>query len=236
MKKTFPVLFSLLVAVFLVLAAASEAPAAYKIYLRNGSVISGVGAYVKSGGEVRFSYGGGVAAVPENDVLRIEQYGGPAEAAGDAEAPAPAAEAEPAAPSEGQGEAQPQGPSEADRARADRLRQEVERINGRLAEIGEKEDELARTKQEYDRIRLRIEILFQQGRKGAIAAGKSEAQWFQFLPAKERQWAQMNSIKKNELEAKIKSLEEELAPMADEKQRLMEERGRLEGELRGLKG
>lgn len=232
MKKTVPVILS----VFLLLAAAYPAAAAYRIYLKNGSIISGVDAYVRAGGEMRFSYAGGIAAIPEGEVLKVEEYGGLPKAPAESEMAPPGEAALPEEPEGGMKAPAPAGPSPEDQAKAERLRQELQRVDDRLAEIRDKEEELARTKEEYDRIRLRIELLFQQGRKGAVQAGKSEAQWFQFLPAKERQWAQMNSIKKNQLEAKIESLEAELEPMTDEKQRLLEQKREIEGELRSLQG
>lgn len=207
------------------------ADAAYRVYLKNGWVISGVSSYVKSNGEMRLSYGGGVVAVPQKDVLRIEKYGGMEELP-------PPAEALPGeAPGEAMGPpAAPPQPGPEDGARRAELKQQLDRIEGRLGEIKKKEDELASVRKEYDTVRLRIEVLFEQGRKAALQAGKGEAQWFEFLPTKERQWAQMNSIKKNELEAKLESLEKELEPLKTEKESLLQDKERLQKELSGLKG
>ncbi len=60
----------LLVILILLLPASSEA--AYKIYLKNGSVISGVRSYEKKGGEVTVYFSGGSIAISEKDILKIE--------------------------------------------------------------------------------------------------------------------------------------------------------------------
>jgi hypothetical protein len=49
-----------------------SADAAYKIYLKNGSVIKGASHYEKSGGEIKFYFEGGAAGIPETDILKIE--------------------------------------------------------------------------------------------------------------------------------------------------------------------
>ena len=49
-----------------------NADAAYKIYLKNGSVIKGVSHYEKTGGEIKFYFEGGAVGIPETDILKIE--------------------------------------------------------------------------------------------------------------------------------------------------------------------
>jgi hypothetical protein len=51
--------------------------AAYKIYLKNGSVISGVSSYEKTDGVVNIFFGGGSLGVPKNDILKIEETEAP---------------------------------------------------------------------------------------------------------------------------------------------------------------
>jgi len=63
---------SLFVLCILYLVSVSNADAAYKIYLKNGSVIKGVSHYEKSGGEIKFYFEGGAAGIPETDILKIE--------------------------------------------------------------------------------------------------------------------------------------------------------------------
>ena len=66
----------ILVLVVLVLLPFS-ADAAYKVYLKNGSVIPGVSSYEKTDGEVTIYFGGGSMGVPERDILKIEETGAP---------------------------------------------------------------------------------------------------------------------------------------------------------------
>lgn len=77
------------------------ADAAYKIYLRNGSVISGVSTYEKGNGEVTIFFGGGSMGIPAGDILKIEDteaperdFRTPAVPGGQEEAPAAAPPAE----------------------------------------------------------------------------------------------------------------------------------------------
>jgi hypothetical protein len=53
------------------------ADAAYKVYLRNGSAISGVSSYEKRDGEVIIYFGGGSMGIPEKDILKIEDTEAP---------------------------------------------------------------------------------------------------------------------------------------------------------------
>lgn len=65
----------ILCAFVLILLVSASADAAYKIYLKNGSVISGVSSYEKKDGEVLIHLGGGSMGIPEKDILRIEESG-----------------------------------------------------------------------------------------------------------------------------------------------------------------
>lgn len=64
-----------LCAFVLILLVSASADAAYKIYLKNGSVISGVSSYEKKDGEVLIQLGGGSMGIPEKDILKIEESG-----------------------------------------------------------------------------------------------------------------------------------------------------------------
>ena len=59
-----------LLILFLLLPVSSEA--AYTIYLKNGSEISGVYSYEKKGGEVIIYFGGGSIGILEKDIVKIE--------------------------------------------------------------------------------------------------------------------------------------------------------------------
>src|SRR4030067_2307224 len=64
-----------LLILFLLLPVSSEA--AYTIYLKNGSEISGVYSYEKKGGEVIIYFGGGSMGIPEKDIVKIESTAAP---------------------------------------------------------------------------------------------------------------------------------------------------------------
>jgi hypothetical protein len=71
-RSLFTVHCSLFILCILYLVSVSNADAAYKIYLKNGSVIKGVSYYEKSGGEIKFYFEGGAVGIPETDILKIE--------------------------------------------------------------------------------------------------------------------------------------------------------------------
>lgn len=61
----------------LILICPSISGAAYKIYLKNGSVISGASSYEKKGVDIIINLGGGSVSISENDILKIEETGAP---------------------------------------------------------------------------------------------------------------------------------------------------------------
>ncbi len=65
----------LLFLLILLLPVCSEA--AYKIYLKNGSVISGVSTYEKHGGQYTIYFGGGSMRISEAEILKIEETEAP---------------------------------------------------------------------------------------------------------------------------------------------------------------
>ncbi|MCX5717720.1 MAG: hypothetical protein NTW44_05300 [Nitrospirae bacterium] len=71
-RSLFTVQCSLFVLCILHLVSVSNADAAYKIYLKNGSVIKGVSHYEKSGREIKFYFEDGAVGIPETDILKIE--------------------------------------------------------------------------------------------------------------------------------------------------------------------
>ncbi|MDP2167512.1 MAG: hypothetical protein Q8J64_04175 [Thermodesulfovibrionales bacterium] len=203
--------------------AASEAAS---VYLKNGSVIKGVASYKKVNGKFLLYVYGGLLEIPEADILRIEDVGEPVKVEPrKEEAATGTAGAKP-----------PEKPAE-DPMRAQRieeLKRFTDKVNGRLAEIQEKEDGYNALKKDYDEARLRIEVLFQRGRKAAAAAGKDISVWFQFLSPQEREWSQINSLRKQKLEKEMADLEKELKPMLEEKESLLEEKKSYGEELAGL--
>ena len=57
----------------LILLMPASSDAAYKIYLKNGSVLSEVGSYERKGGEVTVYFREGSIRIPENDIQKIEE-------------------------------------------------------------------------------------------------------------------------------------------------------------------
>jgi hypothetical protein len=107
------------------------ADAAYKISLRNGSVITGVSSYEKNNGEVTIYFGGGSMGVSQKDILKIEETG--------------ASEQDFRTPevSGGQREAPPATPSGADTgnrdARRDALQAQLDSVNSEIQATEEEE-------------------------------------------------------------------------------------------------
>jgi DNA repair exonuclease SbcCD ATPase subunit len=61
-----------IILVILILLLPAYASAAYKIYLKNGSVIKGVSSYQEKGKEVTIYFGTGSMMLPKENILRIE--------------------------------------------------------------------------------------------------------------------------------------------------------------------
>ena len=61
-----------IVLLFLILLLPIPTEAAYKVHLKDGSVISGVGFYEKKGSDIAFYLNDGFMLIPEKDILKIE--------------------------------------------------------------------------------------------------------------------------------------------------------------------
>src|SRR4030042_4695592 len=59
--------------ILLVLLLPAYSYAAYKIYLKNGSSLSGVNSYLERGGEVNLYFSTGSMTIRKNDILKIEE-------------------------------------------------------------------------------------------------------------------------------------------------------------------
>jgi len=122
------------------------ADAAYKIYLRNGSVIAGVSSYEKKNGEVTVYFGGGSMGVSEKDILKIEEAG--------------ASEQDFRTPevSGGQQEAPPAAPTAADTenksARRDALQAQLESVNSEIQAVEEEEARIVKAINDRKGVRL----------------------------------------------------------------------------------
>jgi hypothetical protein len=219
------------------LALVSIADAAYKLYLRNGSVIEGVSSYEKVRGEIRFKLGIGEVGIPEKDVIRIEEYTPEEDETLKEEIPTrpePKAPAPPAAGMEG-----PRRESSRD-ARLVSLQNRLVRVNRDLEDIEKKEKEVQDLKSELNQVNLRIEVQYKNGRERAQQKGlnsiQAQQQYLQFLTPEERQVVQTNFFKKHELETKIKEFEEDpdYKAMLEDKKRLLVEKKDLEDEITNL--
>ncbi len=205
--------------IFSVLLLAAPALAQYNIHLKNGFVIKGVGSYEEVDGKIIFRYAGGMVAIPSDEVEGIEEAGREGRVFAPEEAP-------------------PQKPREApmplmppESGEAQRIKQRIAEIGERLEEIAQEEAEYVDMVKEYDRVRLRIEVLFQKGIAKARSEGGDPAKWFEFLPPQERKWAQLNTLKKNRFEKELPEKQKELAPLLQEKRALQEEKQSLEERL-----
>lgn len=206
--------------IFLLLVPASPVLAQYDIHLKNGAIIKGIVSYKEVNGQLKFGYAGGTVGMPMELVEKIEEarrYGMVSRRA----APPP-----PAAPMV--------APPMAEKPDTGPIRQDIAEVDRKLAEIGRTEAEYEELKEEYDRIRLRIEVLFQKGIAAARRSGGDPAKWFQFLQGEDRQWAQLNTLRKNTLKKQLEELDEKMKPILEKKEELLEEKQRLEDELRQM--
>lgn len=203
--------------------------AQYDIHLKNGSVIKNVGDYAETDGQIMFQYIGGTVAIPMDEVDRIEEVrtGDRVFAPGEVGPP-------PARP--------PQAPARPPAPPPMKMPQETKHLEDRLVKIEERLKEIEvqekaykDAREEYNRVRLRIEVLFQKGIAEARRQGGDPAKWFEFLSPQERKWAQLNTLKKNKFEKELVKMEEDLEPLLQEKQVLLEEKATLEAKIKEFK-
>ncbi|MEW6001896.1 MAG: hypothetical protein AB1638_04535 [Nitrospirota bacterium] len=112
--------------------------AAFKIYLKNGSIISGASSYQKKAGEVIIYFGGGSIGISEKDIVKIEETGAPEKDFRSKELPG--AETREEAPA-----ALPQGAAGDKSSRISQLRSELEALNSEISTVEEKEANLVLT-------------------------------------------------------------------------------------------
>ncbi len=125
----------------LILLMPAYSEAAYKIYLKNGSEISGITSYEKKGGELIIYFGGGNIGIPEKDIVKIEETEAPERDFRKEEAPEAEAGKVPAvAPAE-----EPAVSEKTERASA--LQADLDAINAELKTV---EDNEARVKGSID--------------------------------------------------------------------------------------
>jgi hypothetical protein len=107
--------------------------AAYKIYLKNGSTITGVSSYEKKGSEYIINFGAGSVGISGADVLKIEETDAPEMEFRSKETPE----------KEGEKMAPAEAPAEADKgAKISALRTELENIDSELKILDDKEEKI----------------------------------------------------------------------------------------------
>jgi hypothetical protein len=215
--------------IFIIMLLAAPALAQYDIHLKNGSVIKGVGSYQEVDGQIFFRYAGGMVAIPAGEVKSIEESreGGRVLVPGEA-GPSPEAQRPREAPKP------PQMPPDTTGAQRE-IENRIAEIDRRLQEIAKEEKGYRDMEDEYNSVRLRIEVLFQKGIAEARKEGGDPAKWFEFLPPQERKWAQLNTLKKNKLGKELPEKRQEIEPLLGEKRVLLEEKQRLQEELNRLR-
>jgi hypothetical protein len=220
--------------------------AAYRIYLKNGSVISDIKSYIKAGGDVRFLLNGGAVGIPEGEVLKIEEYESVEKKAEETQKepggewpPTPSVSGPPVPES-------PPAPAQiispADRSRAEGLKMKIKEIEDRLDAISRKEQEGRKLNDEYRTVKLRIENIFGIGRSKAIEAINAGTEteknpdkvYQKYLTPEQRSLLQANFIQKRELEDKLENMKTELEDLGRDKERLLEDKKEAEDELRRL--
>lgn len=134
----------------LLLSVSSEA--AYKIYLRNGSVITGVKSYEKKNGEIAIQFGGGAIGVPERDVLRIEEVNAP-------EKDFRSQEGTESQTNSGETAVTPPEPSRNGNGRRASLRAELDSINSELKTVEEDEDRVKTSIREKQGMRSHYNLI-----------------------------------------------------------------------------
>lgn len=180
----------------LYLASSVTADAAYTIYLKNGSVITGVSHYEKSGGEIKFYFGGGMIGIAEADILRIEGSGEPVK---DIRATGKSTQekTEPPKP-----ETRENAPGDERAGDTADIKPQPDETDPKAQEISRKESELKKVEGDLLTTRARIQNLFGKSSSGTISA-------------EERSMLQQNMMRKRKLENEKKRLEEELKALRE---------------------
>ncbi len=135
----------------LVLLLPFPADAAYKVYLKNGSVMSGVSFYEKKNGEVTIYFGGGSIVVAEKDILKIEETGAPEKDFRAPDVPGRQEEAPTVAP--------PDVEAGNKSARIDALRAELDSVNSEIRAVEEEEARIVKAINDRKGARLSYNVL-----------------------------------------------------------------------------
>lgn len=192
----------------------SSSEAAFRFILKNGSTIDNIASYEKRDGNLEFFWHGGQIALPQSDVVKIEEYTSTGETV---EVPNRPIINAPAAPKRKVASA----PNPEDQRR-------LAEIKARLAEIDSKEKALNDLKDEYNIVQERIENLYTIGRNAATAAGRTplqaQQQYLQFLTPQQQQLVQLNFIRKGQLDTAVPAAEKEFEGLKTEREYLLKEK------------
>jgi hypothetical protein len=109
--------------------------AAYKVYLKNGSVLTDVSSYEKKGGEVTVYFSAGSIRIPENDIQKIEGTESFEKESSPKETPVIQQKPAGVAPA-------PQVPADDKSARLDALRAELDAVYAEIRAVEEQEGRL----------------------------------------------------------------------------------------------
>lgn len=233
MKKA---LKALIVTVILswVSAGSAAADVTYEIYLKNGSVLSGVTSIERLDGSVRVMWKGGYLGLRDEDIEKIETVGSIDYDEEEDEGKGPTVSKKPPKPDvAGEKKTVKKKPSPDDN-RLKALNKKLAGINKRLSAMQNKLEDADDLVSEYNTVRLRIENLFGIGRRKAAADGKPASQYREYLTPNEREMLKINFIKKRTLKPGVESAKEDIGRLSEEKRRLLDEKRSVESEIKAL--
>ena len=136
-----PILLLILILLFPV-----SSEATYRVYLKNGSTISGVSSYEKKDGQVDILFGGGSIGIPENEILRIEETETPEKDFRSKESPGTQETTPPPAP--------PIQQTTDKSARVNALKSDLDSVNADLTNVETEEARLVKAMNDRKSVRL----------------------------------------------------------------------------------
>ena len=216
MKKLSAIVFILILTLTL------PAYAAFRVYLKNGSVISGVLTHQVDADELMVTTKLGTFGVPRNEVLKIEEY----KQSEEEDSPEPAKSTDTAQPpaiksdkDHKKAASQQTKPPPPLQDKMNQLKTRLSEIETRLSFIQSREDRVKQLNDEYGVTKLRIENLYQISRSRP-------------LTSVEQQQNQMNFLRKRKLEEEAAQLKPEVDALMQEKAGLQQEKEQIEQQLR----
>lgn len=136
----------LLLILILLVPVSSEAT--YRVYLKNGSTISGVSSYEKKDGQIDIFFGGGSIGIPENEIMKIEETETPEKDFRSKESPGTQEMTPPPAPM-----SQPEQTTDKS-ARVNALKSDLDSVNADLSNVESEEARLVKAINDRKSMRL----------------------------------------------------------------------------------